>query len=262
MSHVLSWDVKENGALVVLKGAPLVVLVAYDIYADDFGNSWASTSSDKDNPGALNRATGLSHQACIDARKMLIAHHCIEQLPRETIASIYSKRRSGLRPPANADVYHVTCVIRTCADPECTCLKSLQVKGVDLSIFHTCLKSRHDLDSTTGKTLEDNTSSCDRPNIYTVYEHEIGMLTPIVQADIDYWATIVPEAWIEEALTLSALNNARKWSYALSIIKRWKSQGKDSGKKPSGLRKPNVDAQPSDTRALDAVRAKLKEQQS
>lgn len=79
------------------------------------------------------------------------------------------------------------------------------------------------------------------------------MITPTIASDIEYWATIVPEAWIEEALKLASTNNARNWAYALAIVKRWKAQGKDDGKRNGS--KQAAEPQPQDTRALEQVRA-------
>jgi len=69
----------------------------------------------------------------------------------------------------------------------------------------------------------------ERPNIYALYEQNIGPLTPLIgdqlrEAEQDY-----PPAWIEEAIGLAVERNARNWRYVLGILKRWQAEGKDRG---------------------------------
>ena len=64
-----------------------------------------------------------------------------------------------------------------------------------------------------------------RPNIYRLYEENIGPLTPLLadalkDAEDDYSAER-----IEEAIGLAVKANARKWSYVEAILKRWKEEG-------------------------------------
>ena len=65
-----------------------------------------------------------------------------------------------------------------------------------------------------------------RPNIFTLYEENIGPLTPMIadalkDAERDY-----PHHWIEEAMRLSVEGNVRNWRYVATILERWKSEGK------------------------------------
>ncbi len=67
----------------------------------------------------------------------------------------------------------------------------------------------------------------DHPNIFTIYEQNIGPLTPMIaevlrQAEEDY-----PLAWIEEAMRIAIENNVRKWRYVEGILKDWHNRGKD-----------------------------------
>ncbi len=64
-----------------------------------------------------------------------------------------------------------------------------------------------------------------RPNIYRLYEENIGPLTVLVadmlkDAEEDY-----SEAWIAEAIGLAVKANARNWNYVEAILKRWKEEG-------------------------------------
>ena len=68
-----------------------------------------------------------------------------------------------------------------------------------------------------------------RPNIFSLYEQNIGLLQALVadelrQAEQDY-----PAEWIEEAFRLAAEANVRRWSYVRAILERWATEGKSDG---------------------------------
>jgi DnaD/phage-associated family protein len=68
-----------------------------------------------------------------------------------------------------------------------------------------------------------------RPNIFVLYEQNIGLLQNIIadelrQAEQDY-----PAEWIEEAFHLAAEANVRRWSYVRAILERWLTEGKTDG---------------------------------
>lgn len=73
----------------------------------------------------------------------------------------------------------------------------------------------------------------ERPNIFTLYEQNIGLLTPIMADELRDAEKLYPTAWIEDALKLAVKNNKRSWSYAHSILKRWKTEGRAESKKKS-----------------------------
>ncbi len=71
----------------------------------------------------------------------------------------------------------------------------------------------------------------DRPNIFTLYEQNIGPLTPMIAEELRDAEQIYPIGWIEEGIRLAVQNNARSWRYVLAIIDRWQTEGKkDDGR--------------------------------
>jgi len=77
----------------------------------------------------------------------------------------------------------------------------------------------------------------DRPNVFRLYEDNIGPLTPIVadrlvQAEQDY-----PEEWVADAIGEAAENNARSWNYIEAILRRWRSSGRPELKDRSATAK-------------------------
>jgi DnaD/phage-associated family protein len=71
-----------------------------------------------------------------------------------------------------------------------------------------------------------NQAETTRPNIFVLYEQNIGLLQPLIadelrQAERDY-----PGDWIEEAFRRAAQANVRRWSYVRAILERWSTEGK------------------------------------
>ncbi len=67
----------------------------------------------------------------------------------------------------------------------------------------------------------------ERPNIFRLYEQNIGPLTPMI-ADIlrDAEAQYSLE-WIQDALRIALENNVRNWRYVEAILRSWKDKGRD-----------------------------------
>jgi DnaD/phage-associated family protein len=66
----------------------------------------------------------------------------------------------------------------------------------------------------------------DRPNIYVIYEQNIGPLTPMAGQLLNEAAMSFPEEWIREAIQIAVANNARNWKYVSAILDRWATEGK------------------------------------
>lgn len=71
------------------------------------------------------------------------------------------------------------------------------------------------------------------PNIYRLYEENIGALTPMIAEALNEAEQNYPFEWIEEAIRLSVQNNKRSWRYALAILERWRREGKHGSKEES-----------------------------
>jgi DnaD/phage-associated family protein len=67
----------------------------------------------------------------------------------------------------------------------------------------------------------------DRPNVFNLYEQNIGPLTPMIAEHLREAQATFPAAWIEEAIGIAVENNVRKWSYVQAILDGWQRQGKD-----------------------------------
>ncbi len=66
----------------------------------------------------------------------------------------------------------------------------------------------------------------ERPNVFKLYEENIGPLTPLLADALkDAEATYPPE-WIAEAIAEAVKHNKRSWKYAEAILRRWKEEGR------------------------------------
>ena len=69
-------------------------------------------------------------------------------------------------------------------------------------------------------------TATERPNIFTLYEQNIGLLTPMLAEELKEAEQQYPSEWIAEAIKLAVDNNKRSWSYARKILERWKTEGR------------------------------------
>ena len=89
----------------------------------------------------------------------------------------------------------------------------------------------------TGTDLDPWESNHNIPNIYSLYEQNIGMITPHVAELIKEAENTYPVEWIEDAIKHASTQNKRSWAYISSILNRWKIEGKDNGEHPRHNRK-------------------------
>lgn len=67
----------------------------------------------------------------------------------------------------------------------------------------------------------------ERPNIYALYEQNIGPLTPILSETLQDAEKTYPVEWIDEAIRIAVVKNVRTWRYVEAILKSWKEKGRD-----------------------------------
>ncbi len=67
----------------------------------------------------------------------------------------------------------------------------------------------------------------ERPNIFVLYEQNIGLLTPLVADQLRDLEKNFPPDWIVEAFGIAAQSNKRNLRYIQNILKRWETDGKN-----------------------------------
>ena len=68
--------------------------------------------------------------------------------------------------------------------------------------------------------------SVERPNVFEMYEQNIGMLSPMIADALLEAEDMYPEDWIEDAIGEAAEQNKRSWRYISRILERWENDGR------------------------------------
>ncbi|MFC1898864.1 DnaD domain-containing protein [Chloroflexota bacterium] len=67
------------------------------------------------------------------------------------------------------------------------------------------------------------------PDIFTLYEQNMGILTPMIAEELRSAEKLYPEGWIRDAIREAVNQNKRKWSYVSAILERWSAEGRSDG---------------------------------
>jgi len=76
------------------------------------------------------------------------------------------------------------------------------------------------------------TLDAERPNIFRLYEENIGPLTPMIADDLRLAEQEYPASWIDEAIHAAVQANKRSWRYVEAILRRRKEKGADEPDQP------------------------------
>ena len=80
-------------------------------------------------------------------------------------------------------------------------------------------------------------------NIYTLYEDNIGHMTPLLAEELKLAEKNYPKIWIEEAFIEAVKNNIRNWKYISSILNRWQIEGRTNGESTRYSKKSERESQ-------------------
>ena len=105
-------------------------------------------------------------------------------------------------------------------------------------------------------TEEATTRDDDTQNIFTLYEQNIGLLTPMIALSLGDAEEMYGPVWIGDAIKIAVENNKRNWKYCEAILKRWATEGKDDGMKPKSAKGKKKQTTAAD--ALDGYLEKMK----
>ncbi len=72
--------------------------------------------------------------------------------------------------------------------------------------------------------------SFDHPNIFQLYESNIGPLTPLMADALRDAEKTYQASWIEDAFRIAVERNKRNWHYIEAILHRWQEGGRDDRK--------------------------------
>lgn len=67
------------------------------------------------------------------------------------------------------------------------------------------------------------------PDIFILYEQNIGMLTPFISDQLLEAEKVYPYDWIRDAIREAVALNKHNWRYITRILERWSAEGKSDG---------------------------------
>lgn len=103
-------------------------------------------------------------------------------------------------------------------------LYALNLKNVDLN---TVNRDTTDEESFGNIPAPENIEQ--RPNIFSLYEDNVGLLTPMIAEKLKEAEDLYPRTWIEKAFREAVENNKRSWRYIITILNSWERQGRADG---------------------------------
>lgn len=81
--------------------------------------------------------------------------------------------------------------------------------------------------SLAGAALAPNETRPDeRPTLITLYEQNIGLITPLLLDELREAEERYPAHWLEEAIREAVRANARSWRYIRKVLERWAANGR------------------------------------
>jgi DnaD/phage-associated family protein len=66
----------------------------------------------------------------------------------------------------------------------------------------------------------------ERPNVFRLYEQNIGLLTPLIADHLVEALEHYPREWIEDAINEAVTYNRRSWRYIQRILEQWAVSGR------------------------------------
>ena len=79
------------------------------------------------------------------------------------------------------------------------------------------------------------------PDIYTLYEQNVGMLTPMIADELKDAEKSYPPEWIRDAIKEAALHNKRNIKYITKILENWSVEGRNDGTYQRDTKKTDPD---------------------
>jgi DNA replication protein len=72
-------------------------------------------------------------------------------------------------------------------------------------------------------------ATAEPPDIFVMYEENIGMLTPLIADELRDAEKTYPADWVRDAIKEAVSLNKRNWRYISRVLERWSTEGKKNG---------------------------------
>jgi DNA replication protein len=74
-------------------------------------------------------------------------------------------------------------------------------------------------------------------DIYSLYEKNVGIITPLIAEELKEAQKGYPEDWIKDAIKEAVDLNKRSWRYISRILERWSTEGREDGTHRGNIKK-------------------------
>ena len=79
-----------------------------------------------------------------------------------------------------------------------------------------------------GPAQREVTPEEERPNIFALFEDNIGSLSPLLAEELKEAEQRYPAVWLYEAFGIAVAENKRSWRYVAGILRRWTAEGREN----------------------------------
>jgi len=93
----------------------------------------------------------------------------------------------------------------------------------------------------TGRQAQTDVDTEPPPDIFTLYEENIGIIGPMVAEELKEAEKLYPEAWIRDAIKEAVSLNKRNWRYIAKILEHWSAEGRGNGTYRRDFKKTDPD---------------------
>ena len=107
----------------------------------------------------------------------------------------------------------------------------------DILFFANTAKGRAAAEAVARGDLPERVDAGERPNIFFLYEQNIGVLTPLIVEELREAEQSYPPPWIEDAFREAVDLNKRSWRYIRAILERWETEGREKRRDPERRRR-------------------------
>ena len=81
----------------------------------------------------------------------------------------------------------------------------------------------------------------EQPDLFTLYEQNIGLLTPMIADELREAEKLYPESWIKDAIKEAVSLNKRNIRYIMRILENWSTEGRSDGTHKRNSKKTDPD---------------------
>ncbi len=103
----------------------------------------------------------------------------------------------------------------------------LMPKGpANLKLLNTFIRGERPFPYQVASDNERPRIAVEKPNVFRLYEQNIGVLTPLIADQLIEAIELYPDGWIEDAINEAVSLNRRNWRYIQRILQRWATEGR------------------------------------